>query len=314
MGKLSDVIADASVGVGKFNNPVGGKKQPSGKYIALALVPKGTLPDFGSSYTPPSGSPTTLTGANIVGFLKTLAFKGTVWFLGNGLINGQRSKPEEMKNSTLYGTETIERPTGEVKESLTFGVKWFYQNRDFFNSLRYNFDQFDLYLFTDRSVELVRYDLCKPVFHSIGDETPGDINRDIVGSFMVVYSSDGQVLPVFGIAKSSLEAANFKVTFGAITAAAGITNVAGTDRYNMTSGTGGTITRAVNESDAAGLRYSIFLPDGSAIPSGQPVTINANTGLVTVGNGITAGAYTYVVMTENATGITGQYSIYLTVA
>lgn len=313
MGRLSDVIADSSVNAGKFNNPVGGKKQPKGKYIALALVPKNTISDFGTSYTPPGGTATTVTGQSIVTLLTLLTMKGTAWFLGNGLVNGKRSKPQEMKNGALYGTETTERPTGEVKEAVVFDIKWFYQNRDFFNSLRYNYTEFDLYIFTDRSVELVRYDDCLPVFSDIGDETPGDINRDIAGSFTVTYSNDGQIQPVFGINETSLSASNFKITFGAVTATT-ITNVAGTERYNMTSGTGGTITRAVNQTDAAGLKYSIFLSDGSSIPAGQPVTINANTGLVTIGNALTAGSYTYVVMVENPTGVTGQHTIYLTVA
>ncbi|WP_234733399.1 hypothetical protein [Tellurirhabdus bombi] len=317
MSNLQDFVSEYSGKNSALRIPGSRKPLPKGRYIALALVPKNLLPDIGSAteFTlPGGGSATKITTANIVSTLVTLALHSQAWFFGNHTVSGLRGKPTEMKESAVFGTRTEALGTGEIREQMDFLFKYFFLNREFFNELRANYSEYDLYVFTDRSVEVIRYDLDEPMFLNIGDEVSGDINTSVIGGFSIIFSREGQIIPSFGKFETQLSASNARFTFGA-GSATGLTLVVGTNKpyvYTMATGTGGSITRAV--ATGSGVTYAIFTGDGEPIPTGQPVTIATGTGVITVGNALPAGTYRYKVLASNSTGVMGEYEIEIRVA
>jgi len=317
MSTLKDFLSDPYATGAPLRTPATGKKLPKSNYIGLVLVPKNTLPDIGSAttFTPPGGgSAAPVTTSNIVSVLIALAMNGQAWAFGNGTVIGKRGKFVEDKEPLVFGSRRTARPTGEGEEDFDFQFKYFYMNRMFFNQLRYNFTEYDVYAFTDRSVEVLRYDVVEPVFHTISDETTGSNNAEIVGGFMIKIGGDGQVIPNFGDFEKALAASNFKYTFAAPTVTGtGLTASLGGTVINKTSVGSGTIANAPTQTVVAGtLAYTLALKSGAALPAN--LTIDTATGIVTVGAGLVAGSYDLVVGCENKTGTLGEYSFKLIAA
>ncbi|GAB4023288.1 hypothetical protein GCM10028808_73270 [Spirosoma migulaei] len=310
---LKDFVSDPYAVGAPLRIAATGKKLPKGNYIGLFFVPKNTLPDIGSATTftpPPSGSPVAVTVDNIVTMLQALAWNGQCWAFGNGVVNGKRGKPKEDMEKVVFGSRRSARPTGEVEEILDFTFKYFYLNRLFFNQLRYNFGEYDIYAFTDRSVETYRYDLAEPVFLNIGDETAGNNTEEIVGGFQISLGSDGQVDPDLISGSSGFEkllsVSQFKYTFSPTITTTVLVNVLSGAQFNMTAGSGGTITRALVQTTATSVvKFSLFSADGSAPPA--LTSINTSTGVVTIG-ALTAGTYSLKVIAENVTGVMGEWA------
>jgi hypothetical protein len=140
----------------------------------------------------------------------------------------------------------------------------------------------------------------------VGDEISGDITSEVNGGFNITYSRDGQIIPIFGAFEPQVAVSKAQFSFAPSVPTTLVSTLNGTV-FTMTAGAGGSITMPINETVEAGvLGYSIFTSTGEAIPGGQPVSINTATGVVTVGNGMTAGTYKYKVAVENATGVIGQ--------
>ena len=311
--RLQDFVSDSTATGAPLRIPAAGKKLPKSNYIALALVLKNLLPDIGSgtTFTPPGAGTQTavaLTVQNIATILQALAYNGQAFVFGNGAINGKRGKPKEDMEKTIFGSRRSARPTGEIEEVYSFAFKNFYQNRQFFNQLRSNFAEYDMYVFTDRSVETVRFDQAEPIFMNIGDETAGSNTEEITGMFDVLCGLDGQVDPDFApgsIFEAAMAISKFKYTFGTVTAT-GLTAVLSNTQFNMTASTGGTIARAVAESVVANsVTYQIFTDDGSAVPAG--ITIASTTGTITVASSLAVGTYKLKVIAQNAVGIMGEW-------
>ncbi len=310
---LKDFVSDPYAVGAPLRIAATGKKLPKGNYIGMAFVPKNTLPDIGSAtlFTPPpSGTAAAITTANIVTMLQALAWNGQAWVFGNGVVNGKRGKPKEDMEKVVFGSRRSARPTGEVEETYDFTFKYFYLNRLFFNQLRYNFAEYDIYVFTDRSVETLRYDQVEPVFVNIGDETSGNNTEEIIGGFQIVLGADGQPDPDFISGSSGFEQplaiSQFKYTFNPVITTTVLVNVLSGAQFNMTAGAGGTITRAIVQTVGASVvNYSIFSADGSAPPA--LVTINTTTGVITVG-ALTAGTYSLKVIAQNVTGVMGEWA------
>ncbi|WP_234734795.1 Ig domain-containing protein [Tellurirhabdus bombi] len=312
MGALEDFLECAEEKTPVLSHST--SKHAKSNYIALAMVLSGTLPEFGENFTPPGGgAPAALTAANLVSSLKALAFVSKCWFFGNETINGKKGKPGELAESATYGSRTVARPTGEVTEMVEFTFDRFYGNVEFFNQLRFNKKKYDLYMFTDRTVVCVRAKECKPTFHSIGHEVTGNYAEQIAGSFSVSYrGKKGELVPVFGISEAELDAEDLRYTFAAPGVPSGISLVVGTtDRYTMVTGTGGNFTRAVVEGGAP--IYQLFKDCNKPVPVAELITIDSNTGKITVANGMPNGNYSYTVRAVNSIGVSGVYTFTLRV-
>ncbi|MBN8824446.1 MULTISPECIES: hypothetical protein [unclassified Spirosoma] len=288
-----------------------GSIQPKGSYIAVALVVAASLPEFGINYTIGAAPAAPLTASNIVAALKDLAYKGQCWFLGNGLVNGKAAKPTERKASQTYGSESAPRPTGEVAEKVEFMVRDTFANVDFWNSLRAGaLGPLDVYLFTNTTVQVIRYASEAPVFDGIGYELSGNFEQDIPGGFSISWNkANGQIQPVKGISMAGLKFETLRYTFAVATPApTNLALVAGTtNRYNMVTGTAAKIKRAVNEGGA--VRYSIFKNGSDDIPTAELVTIDSDTGEVTIGSAMPLGRYVYTVAAENTCGVYGTWTL-----
>lgn len=313
MAKLQSFMADVITSLNVQHRVADyGSAQPKGNFIAIAFVVANTLPDFfGANYTiGTGGTAAPLTGSNIVAALKDLAFQGKCWFLGDGLVNGKSGKPGEMKETGTFGSRTTPRPTGEVSEKIDFTVKNTFLNVGFWNSLRSGLlGPLDCYVFTNKTVQLIRYTSESPVFDGIGYEMPGDYNLDIPGGFSVSWTNEkGQIEPITGIKDGDLNFELMRYTFGAATTPTNLTLVAGTaNRYTMITGTVAKIKRAVTEVGA--VRYSVYKNTNQDIPAAELVSIDTDTGELTLAATMPVGRYTYTVAAENTVGVYGTWQI-----
>ena len=310
---LKAFMADTNVGAVTQHRVLDfGSGSPKSNYIAVVLVVANSLPDMKSSYTYGTGPGTTviLDGDTIVGALKNLAFNAKAWFFGDGMVNGKSGKPKEMKESVAYGSRLALRTTGEVAERAEFAVDDTFLNIDFWNSLRSGtLGALDIYLFTNRTVQVIRYATENPVFADIGAEIAGNYEQDIAGGFAVDWIREGgQLSPFKGVKKADLKFELMKYTFGAPTPApTGLTLITGTtNRYTMAA-TAAKFQRVVNEPGA--VRYSIYKNTNEAIPTAEPTTINTDTGEINILTTLPAGRYVYTIAAENATGVYGSYQI-----
>ncbi|GAB3272801.1 hypothetical protein GCM10027347_44690 [Larkinella harenae] len=279
---------------------------PKSNFIALALVDRNTLPNFGEEVTIPGETPITLSASNLVATIKELTFLGKAWFFGEGTVNGRKAKPEEMLEPIPYGTRTEQRATGEVKETVDIDFKYMFLNIAFFNSLRAGKKAFDTYLFTNKSVQVVRFDTENPVFKNIGHELTGEFGNDIAGSFSLIWNhEEGELIPTFGIKDNELKAEELRYTFGAFTVTGAVVVPGTVNRFTLATGTAAELTRPVLEKGSP--RYSIF--KNAKEPIGNlPVTIDTNTGEVNIASTLAAGRHKFTVAVENETGIFGSYT------
>jgi hypothetical protein len=312
MGNLSAFMADKMADVVlALRQPEVGIKKPKGNYIALALVVAGTLPNFGESYsygTVPTS--VKLSGSNIVAVLKDLAYRDQCHFFGDGTVNGKKAKPKEKMDSQTFGTRVQAKTTGEVVETIDFAVDNFFHNIEFYNSMRSGLlGPKDIYIFTDKSVQVMRYNTEEPTFFNIGDEFAGSSEQDIPGGFSITWSSDnGQLVPYFGVRDRDLKFETLKYNFSAPAPLTGLTLIAGTaNRYSMTVGTAGKIKRAVVESGA--VRYSVYSGSNAEMPTAEDVAIDTDTGELSLASDLPIGRHTYTVAAENTVGVFGTYTI-----
>ncbi|GAA4464178.1 hypothetical protein GCM10023189_43120 [Nibrella saemangeumensis] len=286
-----------------------GKQNPISNYIACVMVERDLI-TLGESFTPSGGGqPVLVDASNIVDLLVGLTFEGKAYFFGNGTVNGSKARPEEMMESQAYGSYTEPRPTGHVKELIEFTYKNSFLNTPFLNALRRRTKKFDVFVFTDTTVQQIRYRRNQPIFKGIGSALTGNALEEVTGGFQISYNDEkGELEPWVGINEDDLDAERIAYTFGAYGAPTGLTAVAGAEgRYTMVTGTGGHFTRTVEQAAGSPV-YSIFKDGNKAIPNAEPVTVDSNTGKVTVGNTLPVGRYTYTVVAENATGVRGKYT------
>ena len=181
-------------------------------------------------------------------------------------------------------------------------------NVGFFNALRSRTKTYDAYLFTPGSVQVVRYDDNRATYKNIGHMIDGDVTKDISGKFSLVWTAEGELVPLLGINEEDLSSESMHYTFGAYSAPTGLTPVPGqTDRFTLKTGVAGSITRPAIEPGQ--ISYQIFKNVKDAIPAGEPVTVDAISGKIDLGSALTMGRHVYTVIVSNPTGVYGRYTI-----
>ena len=310
--KLSDFLSDATTTGAPLRIPSKGIKLPKSNYIGLAMVPKNLLPDIGSAttFTPPGGgTATAITTANLVEVLKSLALNGQARVFGNGVINGKRGPFKADEESMIFGSRRMKRDSGEGEIAYTFMFKYAYHNTAFLNQLRLGYEEYDHYAFTDKSVEVLRYDQVEPVYKNVknGEVTGNNTDELSNGGFDIVIGPEGEIDPDFGSFEKLIQISNFKYSFGVpVATGTGLAVTLGGTVVTKTAPGTGTIANPVLETIGAGVVvYSIAKEDGSAPPTG--VTIDTATGVWTIAASVTAGTYNLRVAVENKTGVMGEY-------
>ncbi|NID09369.1 hypothetical protein [Fibrivirga algicola] len=308
MSKIQDVIADPlGLVPGPNRMPQPGVKRPKSNFLAVALVAAGVIPAFGTSWTPPGGTAGALTAGNLVSGIKALCYNGQATFLGDGQVNGKRGAFSEFQEAYNYGSRTKARPTGFGDTTYSFDNRDQYLNVEFFNQLRSAQTPYDIFVFTDFSVEVIRWADHTPVYGEIKNTVEGDVKKDIPGSFSIMITSEGEIPPVFGISKATL-LNDLKFTMTA--AVTGLVAVAGaTNTYTLAATTLGVLTPTLGQAlQAGGLKYSIFSNISDDVPTAQVTTVNAATGVVNIGTTLPTGTYRYTLVVENTTGVTGSFT------
>lgn len=309
--KLSDFAADATASGAPLRVPSKGLRLPKSNFIGVVFTPKNLLPAIGSVATvtlPGGGGPVAITSLNLLSAIQAFAYAGQAWVFGNGAITGKRGKFKSDEEDMVFGSQRTKRDTGEGELTYSFTFKYGYHNTTFLNQLRLMFTEYDIYAFTDRSVEPILFDLNEPVFKNVSNgEIAGDNSKSInTGGFDIVVGSDGDIEPTFGLFESLLQLSNFKYTFGPpVVTGTGLVSTLGGTVITKTSSGSGTIAAAVTQTVSAGVvTYSLVMANSSALPTG--LTIDSTTGTVSVAAGLVAGAYDVRVLVENKTGIMGQ--------
>lgn len=317
---LKDFASDSTSTGAPVRVPAKGLRLPKSNFIGVAFLPKNTLPDVGSAatFTPPGGSGTAapITPSNLVSVLQSLALNGLAIVFGNGAISGKRAPFKADEESVIFGSQRTKRDTGEGEIVYSFMFKYAYHNTAFMNQLRLAFTEYDVYAFTDRSVEVIRQDLNEPTFKNVKNGEVTGSNTDVIsnGGFDIIIGSDGDIEPSLGLFERALALSNFRYTFGVPTVTGtGLTATLNGTVINKTSTGTGTIANPVLEVVSAGVvSYAISLEAGQVLPAG--ITIDSATGIVTVAASVVAGSYKVVVQAENKTGVIGEYNFRLIAA
>ncbi|UHG93277.1 Ig domain-containing protein [Spirosoma oryzicola] len=316
MTSLKSFLSDGSSTGAVVRVPANKIRLPKSNFVAVAFLPKNTLPELGSSYTPPGGTAATLTAANLVSVITLLAINGIATVFGNGTVSGKRGKYKADEETTIFGSQRTAEDTDEGEIVFEIMFKYAYHNTEFMNQLRKRSGKDDIYFFTDRSVEVVRADIHEPVYkNSNNGEVTGNNKENLTsGGFGVIIGSDGDIVPEFGNFEKSLSASNFQYTFGVPTVTGtGLTASLSGTVINKTAPGTGTIANAVAETVTAGVvAYRVYLEGDSALPAG--ITIDSATGTVTVAANLTAGSYKVIVAAENKVGVIGEYRFTLIAA
>lgn len=295
------------------NYPTAPKKDKS-VIIAAALVEKGGLvaedvneAKIADGTTPPE---------DIITAIRKLQKLGKAAYFPSGHLSGSKPKPTELTDATVYGLRIDPRPTGEVTNSFVFNYEYSNatQNVRFFNWLRENRHQYDVVIWTDRSVYIIEnYELD---FYDIGHEITGNAGDRITGGFSFRYLGDGEPVPYPHNSANDLKGFTSFVISPAVTAAIGDDTIAAATcsgkckRYAATfetTGWNGTFTfSVVDDPEVLSCVKWQILKDCGKTPVESTVAINEATGVVTFTAFNTAGINQYTVVAMNDNCVVGE--------
>lgn len=289
-----------------------------GIFLAVALVEPSVGFKLGASITlPGAGSAITITAANIVASLKSLAIAGSAYWLGSDLVKGMKDKPIISTESVTMGYAAGPRNTRRVVEHIKYEFTKAYGNEDFLNQFLDN-KPFDVFNFTNNSVHeaLAAEDLSYPEADITMNFT-GEAGKGIVGGFGFTYVTDGLKRAETGITRTTLTSNDVVLAIAAPTAGgdamtAGTCALAGTKKYTKAEADDSTLTFALVTANDC-VDWAVYTADGLPIPSTYG-TFDSLTKVLTLPSSMATGVFTYYVTVVNKTGVKGQLIVELTVA
>ena len=317
--QLQDFIEEEGISPGSIYTREFGKSIKDA-IIGIAAFDTGLLSGWGSTYTPAVGDPVVITGATIVDLLVELALKSQVYFWANTTVNASKPMSTPRKYPKKYGTEVIERETGERMETVNAEIINYIYNIENFEKFVQASPGYDFVFFTNTTAFWVRSGANTPVVHSYGYELTGNADSTAgSGKFAVSWHSEKGDLPHEpGVLLSKLSANRLKYTFAAASSLS--SNLAkepcggGKERYKRTgTAASATFTRAINEANSC-VRWVIKPISANAVTNIAKATINPTTGVVTIASDLATGTYDFQVIAENEVGIFGSYSFTLVIA
>lgn len=276
-----------------------------GSYIALALVDPSVGLKIGATIDLVVVTPT-----NLVATIKTLALSGKAYFFGKEAIKGTENEGDNKPESETFGLNAGPQLTGWITKTSAFTANYFYGNEAFYNQLLSN-KEFDIFMFTNNSVECIFADQHGIVYSGIG-APKGSIDSTIKGKFSIMYRSEGFVEPHFGISSASLTGLDVKFLFANPTiAGAGLTADACANgiykKFTKTLAGVATLAFATNPANTC-LEWFIYNENGEAIEAGAG-TFDSLTHTLSLPSTMAVGVYYYTVVCQNSTGVTGQQLI-----
>jgi hypothetical protein len=304
MSSLGYFLTSDAVDLKQLHNYNSEADQTLGAYIALALVDPAVGLRIGGTY---EASP--VTGANIVSTIKALCLTDQAYFFGTSDIIGQEADPAVTAEAETFGPFAGPRLTDTIVGTIVWRINHAYSARNFLNLLMAN-REFDLFMFTNNSVEAIYYDE-HGVSYSAISNAKSNKDAKITGGFTTMYKSFTGLLPVeFGVAQSSLKN-DVKFVIAAPTAddvTLATCSTAGRKKYTKLLADAGTLTFATTPSNGC-LSWYCTNSDGSPLPASGKGSFNSLTQVLTLPSTLAAGVYIYKVFCVNATGVKGEIFI-----
>ncbi|MFC0183354.1 hypothetical protein SAMN04515674_105316 [Pseudarcicella hirudinis] len=276
-----------------------------GAYIALAFIDPSVGLKIGATI-----DTVVVTESNLVSTIKTLALAGKAYFFGKEAIKGTENEGDNKPEAESFGLNAGPQLTGWITKTVAFTANYFYGNEEFYNQLLNN-KAFDIFMFTNNSVECLFADEHGIVYSGVG-APKGNVDQSIKGKFSVMYRSQGFISPFFGIANNTLTGLDVKFLFANPTiGGTGLTADAcanGTyKKFTKTVAGAATLAFATNPANSC-LEWFIFNENGEAIEAGAG-TFDSVTKTLTLPATMAVGSYRYQVICQNTTGVTGSQLI-----
>lgn len=299
---LGYFLTSAGVDLQRLHNYNSEADQTLGAYIALGLVDPSVGLRIGGTY-----EAATVTGANIVSIIKDLCKEDLAYFFGTSDIIGQEADPAITAEAEVFGNVAGNRLTDTLLGTVAWRLYHAYSSRNFLNMLMAN-REFDLFMFTNNSVEAAYFDEHGVAYSAISNAKS---NRDakITGGFTTMYKSLKGFLPVeMGVSLTDLKN-DVKFVIADPTASEDVVvatcSTAGRKKYTKLAADAGTLTFAANPANAC-LDWYCTQADGSALPVSGKGSFNSGTATLTLPNTLGTGKYVYKIFCVNATGVKGE--------
>lgn len=281
--------------------------------VSVLFKGAGSSPIKGASYT--LGSDNLIVGPeNAAAIAKDLALKNKAVYFPYGTVNISKSETDNKVLPTTYASNNKPTPTGRIADTFTVTFNGYYDSRELMNTLRSNSDGFDLWLFTNDTVEMysqVEFDV---QITNVRDAVAGDNTFGRNGMFDIDVVGQGQAIPLFGINYADLKnSPKFILTTGTLNNLTLGTCSGDYKRYSRT--TSGTIAKLPFETttNSACVTYSLFVyVSGKFIPATGSTYASVNTlsGEITFqATGHTTSPTKYLLRVENETGVRGEYKL-----
>ena len=145
-----------------------------------------------------------VTAQNIVSIIKTLCLSDQAYFFGLQDIIGQEADPAVMAETETFGLGAAPRLTDTLTGTVVWRLNHAYSAREFMNLLMQN-REFDLFMFTNNSVEAVYFDEHGVAYSGISN-AKGNKDAKVTGGFTTMYKSLNGFLPAtLGISVHTLK-------------------------------------------------------------------------------------------------------------
>jgi len=304
MSQLGYFLTSENVDLQHLHNYNSEADQTLGGFFALALVDPSVGLRMGGTYeTAP------VTGANILSIVKELCLSDQAYYFGPKEIIGQEADPAVTTEAESFGFGAGPNLTDTVLGTVVWRLSHAYSARNFLNMLMAN-REFDLYMFTNNSVEVVYYDEHGVTYSAISNAKS---NKDakITGGFTTMYKSFEGLIPVeFGVKQADLKNdVKFVIAEPTVTLVVPATcSTIGRKRFTKLAASAGSMTFATDPANAC-LDWYCTNADGSALPATGKGSFNSLTATLTLPSTLAAGKYVYKIFCLNATGVKGEVFI-----
>lgn len=302
MSQLGYFLTSKGIDLQRLHNYNSEADQTLGAFIALGMVDASVGLRIGGTY---EANP--VTGSNIVSIIKELCLTDQAYFFGNADIIGQEADPAVTAEAEVFGNVAGARLTDTITGTVAWRLYHAYSSRNFLNMLLAN-REFDLFMFTNNSVEAAYFDDHGVAYSAISNAKS---NKDakITGGFTTMYKSLEGLLPVeMGVTLASLKN-DVKFVIAEPTASEDITpatcSTVGRKKYTKLAADAGTLIFATTPSNAC-VEWYCTQADGSALPAAGKGSFNSGTATLTLPNTLATGKYIYKIFCLNATGVKGE--------
>lgn len=297
-------LTSQGVDLARLHNYNSEADQTLGGFFALAMVDPSVGLKMGGTY-----ETALVTGANILTIIKGLCKSDQAYFFGPQDIIGQEADPAITAEAETFGFGAGPKLTDTVLATVVWRLSHAYSSRKFLNMLMAN-REFDLYMFTNNSVEVAYFDEHGVTYSAISNAKS---NKDakITGGFTTMYKSFAGLIPVnMGVAQADLKNdVKFIIAEPTITLVTAATcSTVGRKRYTKLLANNGIMVFAADPANAC-LDWYCTNADGSSLPATGKGSFNSLTATLTLPSTLAAGKYVYKIFCLNATGVKGEVYI-----